>query len=149
MRSNRYGLIPHSWWTPQELGREFAGLVNLFSDGLRGFTRSSMPRMTIEEEGDAYVVRTVLPGYDPESLEAEVVGDFLTIRAEKASSKLEESERFIHRERAADHLEETVKLPARVVAGKVDAKYKDGILTVTLPREAERKPRSIKVSVEK
>lgn len=149
MRNNRYGLIPHSWWSPQELSRELAGWANLFSDGVRNFTRQSVPRLTIEEENDSYLVKAALSGFDPEKIEVEVVGDFLTIRGEKLSSGLEDGERYLHRERSADHLEETVKLPGRVFSSKVEAKFSHGVLTVKLPREAEAKPKSIKVAVEK
>jgi HSP20 family protein len=149
MKNQRYDLAPQSWWSPGELHRDFFHLFNLFSDGARDWRRSFLPKMTVEEEKNAYVVKVALPGFDPDQLEAEVVGDFLTVRGEKTSSTLDDGERYIHRERAADHVEETIKLPGRVIPGKVEAKYVHGILTVTLPREAEVKPKTIRVALDK
>lgn len=109
---------------------------------------ASFPRMTIDDSNEHFVVRVALPGYDPEKIEAEVVGDFLTIRGEKYTGALEDGERYIHRERMSDHFEETIKLPGKVVSAKVAANYRDGVLSVTLPREEPQTPQPIKVRVE-
>ena len=148
---NRYhhtGLVPQSWWnTRQEMPRDIANFFDQVHDLLRESRGTGLARMTVEEQEQQITVRVMLPGYDPASLDAEVLGDFLTIRGDRHSSKLEEKERFLHRERAADHLEETIKLPSRVNAAAVTAVYQDGILTITLPREEKQIPQNFKVSV--
>ncbi len=152
MRSNnRYGLVPQSWWGSVgiDLPRDLMNLLDFFGDNTREIHPSALPRMTVDEEKDAYVVKVMMPGFDPEKIDAEVIGDFLTIRGEKYSTALEDGERFIHRERSSDHIEETIKLPGRVTPDKVAAKYVNGVLTVTLPREEEPKPQTIKVTVGK
>lgn len=148
---NRYrhtSLVPQSWWsTRQEMPRDIANFFDQVHDLLRDSRNTGIPRIFIEEQDQQILVRAMLPGYDPESLEAEVLGDFLTIRGDKPSAALEDQERFLHRERSGDHLEETIKLPSRVNPAAVNAVYRDGILTITMPRENKQIPQSIKVEV--
>ena len=152
MRNNsRYGLVPQSWWGSVgiDLPRDLMNLLDFFGDNTRELRQVTLPRMTIDEEKDAYVVKVLMPGFDPGKIDAEVVGDFLTVRGERPGTVLEDGERFIHRERSSDHIEETIKLPGRVTPDQVAAKYVNGVLTVTLPREEEHKPKAIKVQVGK
>lgn len=149
--NNRYGLVPRTLWdNAVDFPRELFNLFDVFGagDAANEYRTASFPKMTIDDEKDAFVVKAALPGYEPDKMEAEVIGDFLTIRGEKYTGGLDDGERYIHRERMSDHLEETIKLPGKVVPGKVSARYKDGILTVTLPREEEKTPQAIKVKVE-
>ncbi len=77
-----------------------------------------------------------LPGCDDESIAVEMLGDVLTIRAERREDKtMESGKRYLRRERTAMNYEESVKLPVRVKADQATARYEDGVLTVTLPRE--------------
>lgn len=148
---NRFGMLPQSWWgdTVTELPREIFGMLDELTRGGRHARWYELPRMVIADTTDGYEVKAALPGYDPDSIGVEVVGDFLTLRADKKSADPGENGRFIHRERSADHLEETIKLPGRVTPGGVKARYVDGVLTVTLPREVPAEPKNIKVSVER
>ncbi len=147
--SNRYGLVPQSWWGGMELDfpREVMSLLDFFGDRNRDFHQAILPRMTVDEEKDAYVVKVLMPGFDPERIDAEVVGDFLTVRGDKPDIELRQGERFIHRERSADHVEETIKVPGRIMPEKVAAKYVNGVLTVTLPRTENQTPQTVKVQV--
>lgn len=147
---NRYGLIPQSLWDGAgEIQHELFNLLDAFGVGsqVKELRASALPKITIDEDKTGFVVKAALPGYEPDKMEAEVIGDCLTIRGEKYTGSLDEGERYIHRERTADHLEETIKLPARVNPAKVHAEYKNGLLTVSLPREETRSPETIKVNV--
>ncbi len=149
---NRFGMIPQSWWgdTVAELPKELFSVLNDLTGPIRNSARwYELPRMVISENSDGIEVRASLPGFDPESVDAEVVGDFLTVRGEKKAVELGENERFIHREREADRLEETIKLPCRVDARNIKARYVDGVLTITLPRERPEEPKNIKVAIER
>ena len=107
-----------------------------------------LPRLLIRETEKGYELRAALPGYEPESIQAEVTGDFLTLRAER-KTVMPEKARTIHRERRAEHMEETIQLPGRVDAAKVEARYADGILTISLPRETPAAPENIRITVER
>ena len=143
---NRYGLIPQSWW---EGAGDFASDLSDWFAPFSEFRRNAYPppRMTFEETADDFEVRVMLPGCRGDAIAAEVVGDFLTIKADQPAPVLAENERFIHSERTSGRFEETIKLPGRVDPAGVTAKYKDGILTITLPREAPRQPAAVKIAV--
>ena len=120
----RFGMVPQSWW-----GNTVTEMLNDLAQPLRRNDYYELPRLLIRDTGTGFELRAALPGYDPESIQAEVTGDFLTLRAE--------------------HLEETIQLPSRVDAAKVQARYADGILTITLPRETPAAPENIRITVER
>lgn len=100
--------------------------------------------------GDKEVAVTLpLPACNAEGIEVEMLGDVLTIRAEHSEERKEgeEDKHYIRRERSTMSYEESVKLPVRVKASDAKAKYEDGVLTVTLPREetADEKAHMVKV----
>lgn len=90
-----------------------------------------------------------MPGCKDEDIEVEVNGDILSIRAERCEERKEENKEthFIRRERSTMSFEESVRLPVRVKANEANAKYEDGVLTVTLPREAAAAEKSHVVKV--
>ena len=133
------------WRTVNELQTGFWGLLDELGDSVNR-RLVSYPRITLDENEDSTVAKFVLPGYKAAEIDVSVVGDFLTVKAERQCEELSDNERYLHRERACGRFEETVKLPSRVKAAEVSAKYADGILTVTLPRQEEEKPMTIKIN---
>jgi HSP20 family protein len=87
-----------------------------------------------------------LPGYDPKSLDIQVEGDVLTVRASRNVQQPEKG-RWLRQERLNGHLARSFVLPSTVDAAKCEARCEHGVLTVTLPKREESKPRSITVSV--
>ena len=142
--AERFGMIPQSWW-----GNTVTEMLNDLAHPLRRIDSYELPRLLIRDTGSGFELRAALPGYDPESIQAEVTGDFLTLRAERKVCEPAENSRCIHRERRAEHVEETIQLPARVDAAKVKARYADGILTISLPRETPAAPENIRITVER
>lgn len=142
--AERFGMVPQSWW-----GNTVTEMLNDLAHPMRRSGYYELPRMLVRETDNGYELRAALPGYDPESIQAEVTGDFLTLRAERKVVEPAEKTRCIHRERRAEHVEETIQLPARVDAAKVQARYADGILTITLPREVPAAPENIRITIER
>lgn len=99
------------------------------------------------EVGEQEVVVTLpLPGCVEESIEVEMHGDILTIRAERAEEKNSDGKgQYIRRERTTMGYEESIKLSVRVKADEAKAMYEDGVLTVTLPRGDSDKTHVVKV----
>ena len=139
----RFGMVPQSWW-----GNTVTEMLNDLAAPVRRTEYYDLPRLLIRETEKGYELRAALPGYEPESIQAEVTGDFLTLRAER-KTVMPEKARTIHRERRAEHMEETIQLPGRVDAAKVEARYADGILTISLPRETPAAPENIRITVER
>jgi HSP20 family protein len=129
-----------------ELDRLFespwADLANT-SQLLSGWT----PALDVYEDKENFIVKAELPGMKREDIDVSLHGGALSISGErKSETKHEDAE--VHRtERFSGRFQRTVTLPAVVAADKVKAQYKDGVLTVTLPKTEEAKPKQIDVSV--
>ncbi len=108
-------------------------------------------RMRIETEvmSDAVKATLPMPGCKAEDFNIEVVGTTLTIQAvRKSEEKVDGNARYLRQERSFGRFEESVKLPVKVKGGEASATYKDGVLTVTLPRETVVAPTSHVVKVD-
>ncbi len=150
-RYDRFGLgTGLLWGGAGELRQELFNLLDSFGLGGKGGTSRffGLPRISVDETEDGFVVKAALPGYDPDKVEVEVLGDCLTIRGERFTGVLGEGERYIHRERTADHMEETLRLPSRIDPEKVCAELKNGVLTVCLTREEVKAPLPRKIKVQ-
>ena len=101
----------------------------------------------VRETPDAFVVTASVPGVSPEEVDITVLGDVLRIRGERRDDRQEEDQngRWLIRERRFGAFERTIGLPTTVKADAATADFKDGVLTVTLPKAEEAKPRSIRV----
>jgi HSP20 family protein len=142
--NDNWGLF-NPWRTVNDLQKEFFGLFDEFNEGLSRY-RATYPKMTMDDGEKEIKVSYSLPGYDLDSIDVEVVSDFLTVRAERKEPDLKDDEKYLHRERSFSKFEESVKLPAKVKSASVKAKYTDGVLEITLPKEEAEKPHSIKIA---
>jgi len=105
------------------------------------------PALDIHEDKDNFIVRAELPGMKREDIDVSLHDGALSISGErKLEQKFEEAEVY-RTERFFGKFQRTVSLPAPVAADKVKAQYKDGILTITLPKTEEAKPKQIDVNV--
>lgn len=116
---------------------------SLFRDfSTRGST--SYPPAKMVDTGDSVVVAAELPGVNKDEVELTVLGDTLTITGEK-KLPAEEGATYIRHERPHGRFHKVINMPYSVDQEKISATYKDGILTVTLPKAEEAKPRHITV----
>jgi HSP20 family protein len=106
----------------------------------------SMPVDVIETQ-DNVIVKAAVPGVKPEELDISITGDTLTIKGEtKAEEKFEEGS-YLRKERRFGAFQRTLTLSVNVVADKAKAEFENGVLTLTLPKAEEAKPKSIKVKI--
>ena len=103
------------------------------------------PAVDVYQNKDQYTVHAELPGLKKEEIELSLNGDTLTISGERKQETT--SEEGSGTERFFGKFQRSVILPVPVNAEKVNATYKDGILTVVLPKAEEAKPKQIPVSV--
>lgn len=108
--------------------------------------RSWAPALDVFENEDAVTVRLEVPGVKKENFDISLHDDVLTISGERKSPTREEGESF-RSERYFGAFRRSVTLPVRVKGEAVSASYQDGILTVTLPKAEEAKPRKIQVNL--
>ncbi len=118
----------------------FARQTQLFS----GWT----PALDLYQNNDNVVALVELPGMRKEDIDISLHDGMLTIAGERQTSSGDDREKAERTERFAGKFRRSVSLPTRVDAGKVSATYKDGILTVTLPKAEEAKPKKVEVTIE-
>ncbi len=105
------------------------------------------PAVDLVEEEDNFLVSCDLPGVNKDDLDISVSGNALTIKGEKKDSREEKEGRYYRRETWSGSFQRTITLPETVDPNRIDAEMKNGVLTVTLPKREEVKPRQIDVKV--
>lgn len=105
------------------------------------------PPMNLSQDNDNYYVRAELPGVKPSDLSISALRNRVSISGRRAITA-EEKVSYHRSERAEGEFNRTITLPGEVAADKVDARYTDGVLTLTLPKAEEAKPRQIAVSAQ-
>ncbi|MFH0943869.1 MAG: Hsp20/alpha crystallin family protein [Planctomycetota bacterium] len=101
------------------------------------------PPLNVHEDPEKIVVLAELPGVDPESLDVKVQNDTLLIQGSRVAD--EEGGQWIRRERLQGDFRRVISLPSKVANQEVEAEYRLGILSVTMPKAPEAKPHVIKV----
>ncbi len=105
------------------------------------------PAMDVYEDGDNLYVRAELPGMKREDIDLSLHDGCLSISGERKHEQKHKDAEVYRAERFFGRFQRTVTLPTPVQVDKVKAQYKDGILTVTLPKAEEAKPKHIDVNV--
>ncbi len=101
----------------------------------------------ILENVEEVILRAELPGVKAEAVNVKVEDNVLSITGEKKFEHDEKKDTYLRVERYYGTFSRSFTLPPYVDAGKIAAEYKDGILTLRLPKRAETKPRQIQVKV--
>lgn len=103
------------------------------------------PPMNITQDDDNFYVRAEVPGIKASELSITAVRNRVSVAGKREIQPEQERVSYHRRERAEGSFNRTVTLPTEVDAERVDARYADGILTLTLPKAEETKPRQIAV----
>ena len=122
-------------------GRDFA--VEPFGRG-----GEWIPALEVSELDTAVAVKAELPGLDPKDIEVTLANDVLTIKGEKKHESETKEKNFHLVERSYGSFERSVRLPTGVKPDAVDAKFKNGVLTVELPKAEEARTKAVKIKVE-
>lgn len=103
------------------------------------------PAVDVYEDQDKYTVKAELPGMKKEDIGVSLDGDTLTISGERKQEEEKKEGGGYRSERFFGRFQRSITLPAKVQANKIEAAYKDGVLTVTVPKAEEAKPKQIQV----
>jgi HSP20 family protein len=103
------------------------------------------PALDVSETKDNYIVKAELPGMKKEDIEVSLHDGCLSISGERKAEEKSEGAEVYRAERFVGRFQRALTLPAPVAGDKVKAEYKDGILTVTLPKTEEAKPKTITI----
>ena len=137
-------------WEPvREMMTLREAMDRLFDDA---FTRPlslregwSSPAIDMYQTDNDLVVKAALPGFKADDVQINVTGDLLTIRGEMKHEEEQKDKSWHIREHRWGSFERSVPLPTNVVADKAQADFDNGILTITLPKAEEVKPKTITV----
>jgi HSP20 family protein len=124
----------------------------LFNESFRNHTEESAlttwaPAVDIYETPNELVVKADLPDVNEKDIDVRVENNLLTIRGERKFEKSVSEENFLRVERTYGAFSRSFSLPNTVNSEAIGAEYKNGVLTVTLPKREESKPRQVKVTV--
>jgi HSP20 family protein len=143
MKLIQYGRPSLAWPTFGRLAGFQDELDQLFESPLTAWS----PALDVREDKDNFVIRAELPGLKREDIDVSLQDGALVISGERTDEKVEEGVEVHRQERYYGKFQRALTLPAPVAADKIKAQYKDGVLTVTLPKTEEAKPKKIDVSV--
>lgn len=127
--------------------REMVALQRAANALFRDFStqrRIGYPPVEVVDKGDSIVVTAELPGVNKDEVDLTVLGDTLTIAGEK-KLPAEEGVTYIRHERPHGRFRRLIDMPYSTDQGKISATYKNGILTIRLPKAEEAKPKQITV----
>ncbi len=140
----RWGATPFD-----ELERMRSRLDNLWNN-FRGVPFRTpgpgvFPLVNLTENNDHYFLRAELPGVAADDIDIQSAHNSITITGERKLPQENENARFHRRERDAGRFSRVVKLPGDIDSDKIEAKLENGILTLTIPKAEESKPKQIKI----
>jgi HSP20 family protein len=104
-----------------------------------------MPSVDISETDGKVQVRAELPGMEAKDIDVDVSGDVLTLRGEKSTEEEQKDERYYCRERRYGSFQRSFNLPTGVQSDQVDAQFKNGVLTVNMPKSEESEKKKIEI----
>lgn len=117
-------------------------------EGERGLAPGAFgPRLDLAESDEDITLTAELPGVDPQNVEVCVEGGILTIRGQKRDEREEKQGNYYFAERQFGSFQRSIHLPSSVDPQKVEATFKNGVLTVTLAKRPEAKPKPIEIHV--
>ena len=125
------------------------GFNRLLGELTRDFSGGDLtPALDIRETDEAFVVEAEMPGLTKDDITVSVREDVVTLKGVRSESREEEGEdHYHHVERRCGTIQRSFRIPGGFDADKIDAKYENGVLILTLPKRAEEQPKQISVNV--
>ena len=105
----------------------------------------AQPAVDVIENKNEIIVKASIPGIKPDDIDITLTGDQLTLKGETKSEQKIEEGNYVRQERRYGAFQRTVTLPTSVVSDKAKAEFENGVLTLTLPKSEDVKPKTIKV----
>ena len=153
MRWRPFGQGLEPWVGARELG-DIQSEVNHFFDTFFGRSAQSgvperawAPAADMYETKDELVIKADLPGMSDKDVQVFITDDLLSLKGQRMEAEDLKPEQYFRAERWGGRVERVFQLPIPVQADKVRASYRDGVLTVTLPKVEAVKPKEIKIDV--
>jgi len=110
-----------------------------------GMTEFSMPAVDLYQTNDEIVVKAALPGMKSDEVEISITGEMLTLKGEMHQKEEKTDASYLIREQRYGHFERSLALPTEVQSDKAKAEFENGVLTITLPKAEQVRPKTISV----
>ena len=124
---------------------------SFFADPFFGEPRQALqftaPAADIVETESELAIKLDLPGHDPKQVKVTIEGDTLTVASERKAEKQQKGENYLRTERSYGAFARSFVLPETVDGSRCEAKFEHGVLSLTLPKKEEAKPKTITVDV--
>lgn len=127
-------------WNPWS---EFSDMEKFI--GFPGFSQNFTLAIDVYDQDDKIVVEAPLAGINPDNVQIAIENDILTIEGKVEKKNEIDEKNYYRKEVRSGSFHRSVALPTSVEGEKAEADYKNGVLTVTIPKAAKSKPRTIKV----
>jgi len=109
------------------------------------FGEEAHPPIDMYQTPNEVVVKATLPGVKPDDVDITITGDTLTIKGETKATEEVKREDYLYQEHRYGAFSRSVTLPPALLSEKAEATFENGILTLTIPRAEEAKPKTIKI----
>ncbi|MFP4052490.1 MAG: Hsp20/alpha crystallin family protein [Phycisphaerae bacterium] len=133
------------------LARLHDSLDEMFESFFRPETGNALgfaPALDVAEREDALVIKADLPGVDAENIDVSVHGNTLTLSGHRSEEKEDRNGNYYHVERRSGAFKRTVQLPAEVDPDQIEARCKDGVLTIEMKKHEREMPRKVQIKPE-
>lgn len=141
-------------WKNQEINKLRRDMDRLFARlwddfGMPHLPRTSrdIPFIDLSETEDDLILKAEVPGINPEDLDISITDDILTIKGEIKQEFVKENENYHRMERRYESFSRTLQLPCRVMIEDVEATYKEGILTIIMPKCKPEISQKVKIKI--
>ena len=130
-----------------EMGRVFGDLFASHEGGTDAEETSWMPTVDISETENGYEIRAELPGIQEDDVNVSVTDNVLTVKGEKRQEKETEGKNYHRVERRYGGFQRSFTLPKHIETDAIKAEFKDGVLTLRIPKAEVAKPTEIPITV--
>ncbi len=142
-------------WEPRRnllrsLFDDFFDVVETPGRGRRSWFEGAMwePAIDLIDKKDNLIAKVELPGVDKKDVKISLTENNLTIQGEIKKEEETKKENYYYRERAYGNYARTISLPAEIDKEKISARFKNGILEITMPKKPEVQPKEITIEAE-
>jgi len=119
-------------------------MSSLFDESIGAF-KDSKPKINLSESKKAFIIEAELPGVEKDDIKIDVNTNSVTIKADTRREEKEEKEDYYHHEIQRSSFFRSIALPSEVNPDEVKAKFKNGLLKLTLPKSKNGKQRTISI----
>ncbi|MDL2260350.1 Hsp20/alpha crystallin family protein [Deltaproteobacteria bacterium OttesenSCG-928-K17] len=147
-KGGRFGL---PFWELEKMRDHMESIYSTLAGGVSQIRKNYtgvFPLVNLSEDEDTLYLTAELPGAAADKLEVSVKGDTISLRGQIGNTEAGEEVNFHRRERESGAFRRTLTLPAKVDVDKVDAAFKNGVLTVAMPKAAEARAHHISVKTD-